>query len=90
MSTKSKLFDESRCEDCEQKISIADIMTRDGVDVMVCGVCSGKVDPCQKCDSHDVVFSDFGVDLCGPCKANSSPKQKRWIAEQAYNEALDS
>jgi len=90
MNPHSKLAKQSRCEDCEQKIDIANYYQRDGFTVLICGVCDGDCSPCQGCKSHNVTLSDYGVDLCPDCQKNASPESKRWLAEEVYNDMLES
>lgn len=93
MSTKPKsdLCKENRCEECEEQVhENYDIDEMDGFEVIICCVCNGSCEPCQECGSRDVVYSDYGVNLCGPCKKNSTPEQKAWLYRQEYSDALES
>jgi hypothetical protein len=78
------------CEDCGQEVSYASCRTVGAEKKWLCGVCDGSCEPCRQCGSHDVVYSDHGVDLCKPCKDNSTPEQKAWLYEQDYRDAFES
>jgi hypothetical protein len=79
-----------KCEECGTEVSNASCRTIEAKKVWLCGVCDGEVEPCRQCGSHDVVYSDHGVDLCQECKDNSTPEQKAWLYEQDYADALES
>lgn len=79
-----------KCHECKQEVSNANGHTVEGKEVWLCGVCDGDHDPCQGCESHDVVYDDYGVTFCAECKANSTPEQKARLYEQEYADLLES
>jgi len=83
-------MDKVTCHECEQETRMATGAIIEGQEVWLCGVCNGDHDPCQQCDSIDVVYDDYGVTLCRECKDNQTPQQRVRLYEQEYYDALES